>query len=63
MNFGDTFLNEYEYRKITTTVKGLYKIKDVIKDDSDYFMSFPYITKVDVVQVVINKIDSEPKTY
>ncbi len=26
-------------------------------------MSFPYVLKVDVVKVVLNKIDSEPKTY
>ncbi len=55
MNFGNKFLNEYEYRNITTTVKGLYKIKEVIKDNLDYFMSLPYITNIDIVQVVINK--------
>jgi hypothetical protein len=26
-------------------------------------MSFPYVLKVDVVKVVLKKIDSEPKTY
>jgi hypothetical protein len=26
-------------------------------------MSFPYVLKVDIVKVVMNKIDSEPKTY
>ncbi len=44
-------------------VKGLYNIEEVIKADLDYFMSFPYVLKVDVVKVVINKINSEPKTY
>ncbi len=37
--------------------------KEVIKEDLDYFMRFPYVLIVDVVQVVINKIDSEPKNY
>ncbi len=44
-------------------MKGLYKIKAVIKDDLDYFMNLPYVMKFDVVKVVLNKIDSEPKTY
>ncbi len=26
-------------------------------------MSFPYILKVDVVKIVLNKIDSEPNTF
>ncbi len=60
MKFGNKIKYEYEYRNITSTVKGLYNIMNVIKD---YFMSLPYVLKVDVVQVVINKIDSEPKTY
>ena len=30
-------------------VKGLYNIKEVIKADLDYFISFPYVLKVDVV--------------
>jgi hypothetical protein len=38
-------------------------IKEVIKDDLDCFMKLPYILKADVVKVVINKIDSDPKTY
>jgi len=63
MKFGSKLKYEYEYRNITTTVKGLYNIKEVIKDDLDYFMTLPYVLKVDVVQVVINKMDSEPKTY
>ena len=62
MKFGDKIKYEYEYRNITSTVKGLYSIKNVIKDDLDYFMSLPYVLKVDVVQVVINKMDLEPKT-
>ncbi len=48
---------KYEYRNITTPVKGLYNIKNEIKDDLDYFMTLPYVLKVDVVKVVINKID------
>ncbi len=28
MKFGDKFKYEYEYRNITTTVKGLYNIKE-----------------------------------
>ena len=63
MNFGNKIKNEYEYRNITSVVKGLYNIKEVIKEDLDYFVRFPYVLKVDVVQVVINKMDSEPKTY
>ena len=63
MKFGSKLKYEYEYRNITTSVKGLYNIKEVIKDDLDYFMTLPYVLKVDVVQVVINKMDSEPKTY
>ena len=63
MKFGDKIKYEYEYRNITTTFKGLYNIKEVIKDDLDYFMTLPYVIKVDVVQVVINKMDSDPKTY
>ena len=54
MNFGNKIKNEYEYRNITSVVKGLYNIKEVIKDDLDYFMTLPYVLKVDVVQVVIN---------
>ena len=63
MKFGSKIEYEYEYRNITSPVKGLYNIKNVIKDDLDYFMSLPYVLKVDVVQVVINKMDLEPKTY
>jgi hypothetical protein len=63
MKFGDKIKYEYEYRNITSTVKGLYNIKEAIKDDLDYFMGLPYVLKVDVVQVVINKMDLEPKTY
>ena len=63
MKFGSKLKYEYEYRNITTTVKGLYNIKEVIKDDLDYFMTLPYVLKVDVVQVVINRMDSDPKTY
>jgi len=63
MKFGSKLKYEYEYRNITTSVKGLYNIKEVIKDDLDYFMTLPYVLKVDVVQVVIKKMDSEPKTY
>ena len=63
MKFGDKIKYEYEYRNITSTVKGLYNIKNEVKDDLDYFMSLPYVLKVDVVQVVINKMDLEPKTY
>ncbi len=31
MKFGSKLKYEYEYRNITSTVKGLYNIKDVIK--------------------------------
>ena len=41
MNFGNKIKNEYEYRNITSVVKGLYNIKEVIKDDLDYFVRFP----------------------
>ncbi len=44
-----------EYRNITTMKKGLYNIKEVIKANLDYFMSFPYVLKVDIVKFVINK--------
>ena len=63
MKFGSKIEYEYEYRNITSPVKGLYNIKNVIKDDLDYFMSLPYVLKVDVVKVVINKMDLETKTY
>ncbi len=65
MRYGSKIIYEYEYRNITSTVKGLCSIKNVIKDDSDYSMSFPCYLKVDVVKVVSNKLDSEvpePKT-
>ncbi len=57
MKFGDKLEYEYEYRNITSIIKGLYNIKEAIKNDLDYFMSLPYVLKVDVVQVVINKMD------
>ena len=57
MKFGNKIKYEYEYRNVTTPVKGLYNIKNEIKDDLDYFMTMPYVLKVDVVKVVINKID------
>ncbi len=63
MKFGDKLKYEYEYRNITSIIKGLYNIKEAIKNDLDYFMSLPYLLKVDVVQVVINKMDSDPKPY
>ncbi len=40
MKFGNKVKYEYEYRNITSTVKWLYNIKNVIKDDLDYFMSY-----------------------
>ncbi len=52
-----------QYRNITSAVKGLYSVKNVTKEYLDHFMSFPYVRKVDVVEVVSNKIDSDPKTY
>ncbi len=33
MMFGNKIKYEYEYRNITSTVKGLYNIKNVIEDD------------------------------
>jgi hypothetical protein len=63
MKFGSRIKYEYEYRNVTSTVKGLYNIKEVIKAYLDHFISFPYVFKVDVVNVVINKIDSESITY
>jgi len=46
MKFGSKIEYEYEYRNITSPVKGLYNIKNVIKDDLDYFMSLPYVLKL-----------------
>ncbi len=63
MKFGNKIAYEYEYRNISSTVKGSNNIKKVIKDDLYYFLSLPYVLKVDVVKVVLNKIDSETKTY
>ena len=57
MKYADKPKYKYEYRNITSVVKGLYNIKNVIKDDIDYFITFPYVIKVDVVQVIANKID------
>ncbi len=45
MNFGLKTKHEYEYRNITSTVKWLYNITEVIKADLDYFMSFPFVLK------------------
>ena len=40
VKFGDPFFKyEYEYRNITSPVKGLYNIKNVIKDDLELFPS------------------------
>ena len=63
MKYADKPKYKYEYRNITSVVKGLYNIKNVIKDDIDYFLSMPYVLKVDVVQVIANKIDLNSKTY
>ena len=63
MKYADKPKYKYEYRNITSVVKGLYNIKNVIKDDIDYFITFPYVIKVDVVQVIANKIDLDSKTY
>jgi hypothetical protein len=65
MKFCSKIEYEYEYKNITSAVKGLYSIKNVTKEYLDHFMSFLYVRKVDVVevQVVSNKIDSDPKTY
>ena len=52
-----------QIRNITTTVKGLHNIKNVIEDDLKYFQSFPYIFSVDVLQVTANKIEQTDKTY
>ena len=63
MNIWNMLINQniYEYRNITSVVKELYNIKNVIKDDIDYFITFPYVIKVDVVQVIANKIDLDSK--
>ena len=52
-----------DIRNITTTVKGLHNIKNVIEDDLKYFQTFPYIFNVDVLQVTANKIEQTDKTY
>ncbi len=40
MMFGDKINNEYEYRNITSMVKGWYNIKEVIKADLDYLWNY-----------------------
>ena len=35
-----------------------------IQEDLTYFLSYPYIVKVEVLKVLVNKLDNvEPKTY
>ncbi len=63
MKYADKLKDKYEYRNIRTVVKGLYNIKNAIKDDMDYSFSLPYVIKVDVVLAIANKIDLDSKTY
>jgi hypothetical protein len=48
---------KYQFRTLTTPVKGLYNIMNVVKCDLQYFSGMDYIVKTDVVQIIINQID------
>ncbi len=48
---------KYQFRTLTTPVKGIYNIRNVVKSDLQYFSGYDYIVKTDVVQIIINKID------
>ena len=36
----------------------MYNIMNKVKDDLDYFKEYDYVIKVDVVQIIINRIDN-----
>ena len=50
--------NRYEFRTLTTLIKGMYNIMNKVKDDLEYFKEYDYVIKVDVVQIIINRIDN-----
>jgi len=47
----------YEFRTLTTFVKGMYNIMNQVKEDLDYFKTYDYVIKADVVKIIVNKID------
>ena len=49
--------NKYEFRTLTSIVKGMYNIMNKVKDDLEYFQQYDYVFKADVVQIIINKIE------
>ena len=50
-------------RNITSTIKGRHHIMDQIQEDINYFLSYPYIIKVEVVKVMISDDNVDAKTY
>ena len=50
-------------RNITSKVKGKYLIMDKIKQDIEYFLSFPYIVKVEVLKVLYSDESIDTKSY
>ena len=36
----------------------MYNIMNTVKDDLEYFKEYDYVIKVDVVQIIINRIDN-----
>ena len=49
-------LCEVTERNITTRIKGLYNIMTQVKADIEYFYTYGYIVKVEVLKVVVDKI-------
>jgi hypothetical protein len=49
--------NSYEFRTLASIVQGMYNIMNKVKDYLDYFETYDYVIKADVVQIIINKID------
>ncbi len=47
---------KYQFRTITTPIKGMYNIMNEVKSDLEYFSGMDYIVKTDVVQIIIMKL-------